>query len=314
MVYKLIRKWNTLSICRATFLIPAFHSSAFNLPHFFCSVYRNNKTHNYSWIPILTLTFMISNSLCEDEQSKSNNLIDPNHIRMGLESTVRIIKGRTGGSGTIISKDGFIVTNAHVIGYSKHGSVTVIFSDGTKISGNVHSFDKDSDIALIKIDTTTGSNTVPVPVVPLKFSNSSNIQEGESIITFGSPHNMQNTVTIGIISCPLRYSYEMNIPNSEAYIQADLTTNPGNSGGPLLNNMGEIIGIHCKRHSGGYALAIPSNYVSQIITQLIANKRVIRADFGFTLIEQKRGNSSQNLIVINDVKMNSPAYKCGLKK
>jgi S1-C subfamily serine protease len=227
-----------------------------------------------------------------------------------LDYTVRISNGSSAGSGFVVSEDGFVVTNAHVVSFARAGTVQVMFSDGTKYSGTIHGSDSISDLALIKING-AGNSSFRVA----NLGTSSTLRPGEPITAVGAPHHLQNTISQGTVCAPLRHEYEIDLPTRyEAYIQTDVSTNPGSSGGPLLNQQGEVIGVHCRKHAGGWGLAIPVDRAKQVIEQLRANKKVVRPYYGMGLEDQVRGSEHNSVVVVSDVSPGSPVHACGLRR
>jgi serine protease Do len=158
-------------------------------------------------------------------------------------AVVTIISGEALGSGFFVSPDGYLLTNSHVI---RQGDwPTIRLTDGKDVSASVVRNDEEKDLALLKA---SGSN---YPVLPL--GDSDKVVQGESVITIGSPVGLEGTVTRGIISAVRKG------PNGVTYIQTDAAVNPGNSGGPLLNKAGQVIGINTLKQFGdrlGFAISI----------------------------------------------------------
>ena len=170
------------------------------------------------------------------------------------------------GSGFIISKDGYILTNNHVV--ADADKITVTMSDGREFKAELVGADPQSDVALIQIKD-SGS----LPTLPL--GDSSKLEVGEWVIAIGNPFGLDQTVTVGVVSATGRSSVGIN--EYENFIQTDAAINPGNSGGPLLNINGEVVGINSALFSrtGGYmgiGFAIPINMAKQLLPQLREGK------------------------------------------
>lgn len=184
------------------------------------------------------------------------------------------------GSGVIISPDGYIVTNNHVI--EKAVNLKVLLNDNREYSGKLIGTDPNTDLALIKIE----DNGLPY----LEFGNSDSTQVGEWVLAVGNPFKLQSTVTAGIISAKAR---NINILNAqqyriESFIQTDAAVNPGNSGGALVNTKGELIGINSAimTYTGryeGYSFSIPANLVHKVIHDLKDYGTVQRGLLGVTI-------------------------------
>ncbi len=215
------------------------------------------------------------------------------------------------GSGFIVSGDGYILTNAHVVDGATE--VTVKLTDRREYKAKVIGSDKKSDIAVIKIDAKS------LPVV--SFGSSEKLNVGEWVVAIGSPFGFENTVTAGIVSAKAR-----SLPTDAItpFIQTDVPVNPGNSGGPLFNLNGEVVGINSQIFSenGGFqgiSFAIPIDIALNVKDQLIAHGKVTRARLGVTIqdVNQQLANSFKLPrpmgALVSDVDSEGPAAKAGLK-
>ncbi len=223
------------------------------------------------------------------------------------------------GSGFIISEDGKILTNAHVV--EGASEVTVNLKDGRVLEGKVLGSDSLTDLAVIKIEADE-----ELPVV--QIGNSDELIIGEWAIAIGNPLGLDNTVTTGIISATGRSSSQIGVGDKRLdFIQTDAAINPGNSGGPLLNARGEVIGINTAiiKNAQGLGFAIPINRAAEIGQALIADGKVEHPYIGISMVslnEQTKTliNQNQQLnltdeegVFIAKVMPNSPAAKAGLQ-
>ncbi|XP_066509601.1 serine protease HTRA1-like [Hoplias malabaricus] len=172
------------------------------------------------------------------------------------------------GSGFIVSEDGWIVTNAHVL--SNKQRIKVELNNGVHYDAIIKDVDQKLDIALIKIDS---EESLPV----LLLGRSSDLRPGEFVVAVGSPFSLQNTVTTGIISTTQRGGHELGLHNSDMeYIQTDAIINYGNSGGPLVNLDGDVIGINTLKVTAGISFAIPSDRIRQFLADSYERQRIGR--------------------------------------
>ena len=222
------------------------------------------------------------------------------------------------GSGFILTENGQILTNAHVVDGADQ--VTVTLKDGRTLQGKVMGTDPTTDVAVVKIE----ADNLPV----VKVGNSDRLQVGEWAIAIGNPLGLDNTVTTGIVSASGRSSSEVGISDKRVeFIQTDAAINPGNSGGPLLNSNGEVIGMNTAiiQNAQGIGFAIPINKAQQIAQQLIATGKAEHAYLGIQMVEvtpelkqqlKEQGGvdlKSDRGVVIMKVMPNSPADLAGIQ-
>ena len=251
---------------------------------------------------------------------QTNNQLGPQQGQQGgLEDFLKRFYGQTPapqeknslGSGFIISSDGYIVTNHHVI--QSADEVEVSLDDLNVYSAKVIGSDAMSDIALLKID----AKNLPYA----KLGNSSVLKPGEWVVAIGSPFGFDYTVTKGIISA---ISRSVGNVTYTPFIQTDVPTNPGNSGGPLINLEGEVIGVNSMIYSrtgtySGVSLAIPINTVKSVVKQLRANKKVIRGWLGVAIqtvnkqLADSFGLKKPEGALVSSVVKDSPAERAGLQ-
>lgn len=209
------------------------------------------------------------------------------------------------GSGVIISSDGYIVTNNHVIEGASELEITL--NNRKKYKATLIGTDKKNDIALLKIEARD-----PLPYIP--FSDSDTIKIGEWVLAVGNPYNLTSTVTAGIVSAKGRDLQGNSATDS--FIQTDAAVNPGNSGGALVNTRGELVGINTAISSKtgsyiGYSFAVPSNIAKKIIDDILEFGKVQEAIIGF--VPDLREDDIEG-VRIGDFAENSNAEKAGLKK
>ncbi len=218
------------------------------------------------------------------------------------------------GSGFIISRDGYIVTNAHVV--ENADEITVRLTDKRELKAKVIGADKRSDVAVIKVEATN------LPVV--KIGNSNRLRAGEWVVAIGSPFGFSSTVTAGIVSATARDN--LSDPNMDAvpFIQTDVAVNPGNSGGPLMNLRGEVVGINSQIFSrtgsfAGISFAIPIDYAMNVAGQLQQGGRVTRGRIGVQIttvtreVAESLGLAKAQGAVVQNIEDDSPAAKGGLE-
>lgn len=217
------------------------------------------------------------------------------------------------GSGFLVSADGYIMTNSHVVKGAE--KITVVLHDGREMDATLVGADTHTDIAIIKIE----GKEFPY----LTFGDSEQIDIGEWVVAIGSPFQLEATLTVGVVSA--RGRQNLRITDYEDFIQTDAAINPGNSGGPLLNLSSEVIGINTAivSRSGGYmgiGFAIPSNMAKHIMDQIIEKGAVTRGFLGVSLQPVDKDIADAfNLpkaegALISEVVKESPADKAGIKQ
>jgi serine protease Do len=218
------------------------------------------------------------------------------------------------GSGVVMTPDGYIVTNNHVVDGAT--DVTVTLADKREFKAKVIGTDPKSDIAVIKIDATNLS--------PITIADSSKVQVGDYALAVGDPFGVGQTVTMGIVSATGRS--HLGIEAYEDFIQTDAPINPGNSGGALVNDRGELIGIntaiiaHGSAGNQGIGFAIPANMARNVMQQIVEHGKVTRAYLGIVPqdvtpdIAKQFGQKEARGALVADVSAGSPAQKSGLER
>lgn len=214
--------------------------------------------------------------------------------------------GEGAGSGSVIDKQGHILTNYHVV--EDANKVWVTLPGGKDpYEGEVVGEDPDNDVAVLKI------NAPPEELFPVPMGTSENLRVGQRVYTLGNPFGLEGTLTTGVISnlnrtLPSRTGHDM-----KSIIQTDAAMNPGNSGGPLLDTSGRMIGMNVAiatktGQNAGLGFAIPVNRIRQVVPQLIEHGKVVRADIGIVAVKELK----QGLQIV-EVNKGGPAEKAGLK-
>jgi serine protease Do len=218
------------------------------------------------------------------------------------------------GSGVIVSPEGYILTNNHVVDGATDVQVTL--SDKREFKARVIGTDPKTDVAVLKIDANS--------LTPLTIGDSSKVEVGDVALAIGDPFGVGQTVTKGIISAKGRGG--LGIEDYEDFLQTDAPINPGNSGGALVNDRGELIGIntaiisHGSGGSQGIGFAVPANLARQVMDQILKNGKVVRAYLGILpqditpTMARALGEKDARGIVVGDVTPNSPAQESGLQR
>jgi serine protease Do len=220
------------------------------------------------------------------------------------------------GSGVVVSADGYVVTNSHVVGQDlRRIQVTIALADKREVRGKIIGADPATDIALLKIDA------AGLPAIP--WADSGRLQIGEWVLAIGSPFQLSRTVTAGIVSATGRSN--VGFTEYEDFIQTDAAINPGNSGGALINTRGELVGINTGifSQSGGYqgiGFAVPSNLARHVVEDLIKYGEVRRGSIGRIRIErltaevaQELGLRDTNGLLVVAMAPDSRAYRAGME-
>ena len=229
----------------------------------------------------------------------------------GRQQQPRYHRENSLGSGLIINKDGYILTNDHVVKDAE--SIQIKLSNEKVYNGKVVGEDQKTDLAIVKI---SASEELPTAVL----GDSDKLQVGQWAIAIGNPFGLDRTVTVGVISATGRAN--MGVETYEDFIQTDASINPGNSGGPLLNVYGEVIGINTAIVASGQGIgfAIPINMAKHVVEQLIKKGSVSRGWLGVTIqpvtenLAQSFGLKNARGALISDIMAGSPAEKAGIKQ
>jgi putative serine protease PepD len=215
-------------------------------------------------------------------------------------------QGTGEGSGFVLNKSGDIVTNQHVIDGAS--SVSVQFADGTRASASVVGSDRSSDVAVLHV-----SGVDAAKLTPLSFADSSKVAVGDGTIAIGSPYGLQGTVTVGVVSALNRTITSPNRYSIPGGIQTDAPINHGNSGGPLLDSTGGVIGMNAQIESNngentGVGFAIPSNTVRRVASDILGGTKVAHPFLGLSLTDGNGG------ALVGAVQSGGPADKAGVQQ
>jgi serine protease Do len=223
-------------------------------------------------------------------------------------------RGTSLGSGVVVSSDGYILTNNHVVG-DNMVEISVTLADKRELRAKLVGTDPWTDIALLKIEATG------LPVVP--WGDSSTLRVAEWVLAIGNPFQLNQTVTLGIVSALSRAN--VGVAAYEDFIQTDAAINPGNSGGALINGRGELVGINTAIYSesGGYqgvGFAVPSNLARKVMNELIKYGEVRRGTLGYfevgpltTQIAQQLNVPVDKGILVRGMNRDATAYQAGIR-
>ncbi|MCO5260968.1 MAG: Do family serine endopeptidase [Crocinitomicaceae bacterium] len=304
------------------------------------SIKNHEQTSLFNEAPIHQVSYIGASTPADFVDASENSINSVVHVTTKVEQTTfqrdffqeffygpgaggREFKryGSGSGSGVIVTKDGYIVTNNHVV--DNASEIEVVLNDNSKYSAKIVGTDPSTDIAVLKIEASNLS--------PILLGNSDDVRVGEWVLAVGNPFNLTSTVTAGIISAKAR---NINLLSSrtkgdvvpiESFIQTDAAVNPGNSGGALVNTKGELVGINTAIASetgsySGYSFAVPVNLVRKVMSDLIDYGIVQRGFLGVQIAditqELKEKNDLPNLkgVYIAEVVDGGSAEKAGIKK
>jgi serine protease Do len=298
-------------------------SLAVNVAHDDSPVLLGTLPNGFSSIlkPVLPAVVNISTSkVVKDRPDNSQFFNDPffrqffGNQAPGQQTQPRSQRERSLGSGVIVTSDGTIMTNNHVVDGAT--DIQVFLSDNRQFAAKLIGTDPKTDVAVIKINA-TGLPTLPI-------GDSSKMQVGDMVLAIGDPFGIGKKATMGIVSATGRGG--LGIENYEDFIQTDASINPGNSGGALINLHGSLIGINTAILSGegggnqGIGFAIPINLARNVMNQLVEHGKVVRGYLGVHIqdvtpaLAKQFGLTQGGGVLIGDVSTDTPAAKAGLKK
>jgi serine protease Do len=275
------------------------------------SAQKKNSLRAYS-ATLESLSKEVSRSVVQVNTTGYSLEEDAERRRMGTLSSEQGT-----GSGVILTGDGYIITNAHVVEGARHIRIHLSGLDGdsrrTMYDATLVGLDRETDLALIKID---------VQNVPhLTFADSNDLKQGQVVLAFGNPLGMENSLTMGVISSVAR---QLSSDDPHVYVQTDTPINPGNSGGPLVDVNGRVVGINAfilsqSGGSEGLGFAIPSNVVNYVFRQLKRDGHVHRGQVGINVktitpaIAAGLSLASERGVLVEDVLPEGPADKAGIE-
>jgi S1-C subfamily serine protease len=237
--------------------------------------------------------------------------VGPSVVSIGANADKR--RGEARGSGVVISSDGHVLTNSHVI--HRATDITVSLTDGRRFPASILGDDPGTDLALVRVEA---------PALPTaRFGQSAGLRVGQLVIAIGNPFGFQSTVSAGVVSAIGRSLRSMAGRLIDNIIQTDVALNPGNSGGPLVDSRGRVVGINTAifAMAQGISFAVPIDTATWVIPQLLARGRVVRAYLGFggqsrpvdRRLARGLGLSAERAIEIANVEADTPAAVAGLR-
>lgn len=252
--------------------------------------------------------------------SSAESLQEPAQQELSLEDVIESVSPavveiavattdgeQVSGAGFVVGKDGYVVTNAHVV--ENAAKTTIITTNEDEYSAKIIGIDSKTDIALLQTDQ-------PLGLAPAQFADSDNVRVGNTVFAIGNPYGLGNSVSLGIISAKER---DISSGPYDNFLQTDAAINQGNSGGPLFNLQGEIIGMNTAIFSTdgrnqGLGFATPANIVQWVVNQLQKNGRVVRGWLGIDvgLVKAKEDPTIKQLAIVS-MSEDSPAATAGLK-
>jgi len=269
---------------------------------------------------ITSIVNISSTKVIKTQQSQQNNPLfnDPffqHFFGQGFFNIPRERREKSLGSGVIISKDGLVLTNNHVVENAEE--ILITLSDEREMEAKIVGTDPKSDVAVLKLKGKLKG------IKPIPIGDSTKLRLGEIVLAMGNPFGLDHTVTMGIVSAKGRAN--VGITDYEDFIQTDAAINPGNSGGALINLKGELVGINTAiiSRSGGYqgiGFAIPSNMAQSIMNSLVKHGKVIRGWLGVSIqdmdegLAKAMGLDQTRGVLVSEVVEDSPAQKAGIKR
>ena len=239
--------------------------------------------------------------------------VGPSVVSIGVNARGRRPEPRGAGSGVVISSDGYVLTNSHVV--HEAAALEVSLTDGRRFSASLVGEDPATDLAIVQVDA---------PALPAaRLGRSARLRVGQLVIAIGNPFGFQSTVSAGVVSAIGRSLRSMTGRLIDGIIQTDVALNPGNSGGPLVDSRGRVVGINTAvfAMAQGISFAVPIDTVTLVVPQLLAHGRVVRAYLGFggqsrpvdRRLVRALGLAGERAIEIMSVEAGTPAAGAGLR-